>query len=170
MRNLLMACALLASSVSAADFRVLNFGDSCDSIRVLEQALGSRETSWPGLSPDVPAFTGRAFDREVTISYFCARGKFAVGNYFLETQSLDDAVQSLHEVYDSLTSTNGAPYTDTTPWHGASSGFISVAPDPSKYTAYWRGERANTVILLRPVGDTPGRKWKVTVAVHHPPN
>jgi hypothetical protein len=170
MRNILAACALLASSVSAADFRVVNFGDSCDSIRPLEKALGSREASWPGLSSDVPAFTGRAFDREVTISYFCLRGRFAVGNYFFALQSLDDAVESLHEAYDSLNSTYGAPYTDTTPWHGANSRFVTVAPDPSKYTAYWRGERVNTTISLRPGSDAPGTKWKVAIAVSRTPN
>jgi hypothetical protein len=170
MRNVLVACAFLASSVGAADFRVVNFGDSCDSVRALEKALGSREASWPGLSPDVPAFTGRAFDREVTISYFCVRGKFAVGNYFFPVQSLDDAVESLHEAYDSLNSTYGAPYTDATPWHGANSRFITVAPEPSKYTAYWRGERANTIISLRPGGDPSGTKWKVAIAISQTAN
>ncbi len=168
MCNVLVACTLLASSVSAADFRVLNFGDRCDSVGALEKALGSREASWPGLSPDVPAFTGRAFDREVTITYFCVHGKFAVGNYFFPIQPLDDAVQSLHEVYDSLTSTYGAPYTDFTPWHGANSQFVTVAPDPSKYSAYWRGEQTHTIISLRPGGDAPGTSWKVAIAVGPP--
>jgi hypothetical protein len=170
MRNILAACALLVSSAGAADFRVVNFGDSCDSIRPLERALGSREASWPGLSPDVPAFIGRAFDREVTISYFCLRGKFAVGNYFFASQSLDEAVESLHEAYDSLVSTYGAPYTDATPWHGANSRFVTVAPDPSKYSAFWRGDRVNTIVSLRADGDAPDAKWKVAIAIGRPPN
>jgi hypothetical protein len=170
MRKFLLTCALFASPVSAADFRVLDFGDSCEPIRGLEKALGSRETSWPGLSPDVPAFIGRAFDRDVSISYFCLRGKFAVGNYFFPTQSLEDAVQSFHEAYDSLVSKYGAPYTDNSPWHGANSRFTSVEPDPSKYTAYWRGERVNTIISLKPGREASGARWQVAVSVHQRTN
>ena len=165
MRYFLVACVLLASPVSASDFRVLDFGDSCEQIRGLEKALGSRETSWPGLSPEVPAFIGHAFDRDVTISYFCLHGKFAVGNYFFPDQSLDEAVQSLHEAYDSLVSKYGAPFTDSSPWHGANSRFTSVEPDPSKYMAYWRGERVNTTILLKPGSDASSPTWQVAIAV-----
>jgi len=165
MRKVLLACALFASPVGAADFRVLDFGNSCEPIRGLEKALGSRETSWPGLSPDVPAFIGRAFDRDVTILYFCLHGKFAAGNYFFQAQSLDDAVQSLHETYDGLALKYGAPYTDNSPWHGANSRFTSFEPDPSKYTAHWRGERFNTTILLRPAGELSSARWQVAITV-----
>jgi hypothetical protein len=168
-RNVFLACTFLVSTAGAADFRVLDFGDPCKSIRSLEKAIGSREISWPGLSPDVPAFTGRAFDREVSISYFCLHGKFMVGNYFFPMQSLDDAVESLHEAYDSLVSKYGAPYTDNSPWRGANSRFVATEPDPSKYTAYWRGERINAVVSLRPSGGADGR-WQVAIAIYRRPN
>jgi hypothetical protein len=154
---------------SAAGFRVLNFGDPCESARGLEKVIGSREITWSGLSADVPAFAGRAFDREVSISYFCLHGKFMVGNYFFPMQSLDNAVQSLHEAYDSLVSQYGALYTDNSPWHGANSRFVAAEVDPTKYTAYWRGERINAVMSLRPSGGA-GAQWQVAIALYRRPN
>jgi hypothetical protein len=165
MRIPFFVCILLASPVRAADFRVLNFGDSCEPIRGLEKALGTREASWPGLSPDVPAFTGRAFDHEVTISYFCLHGKFAAGNYFFEWQPLDDAVRTLHDTYNSLVKMYGAPYADATPWHVANAQSGEGASDPSIYSAFWRGDRINTTLLLKR-GDASGTRWQVAIVSH----
>jgi hypothetical protein len=163
MRKCLLTLVILALPVSAADFRVVDFGASCDSIRDLEKATGSREASWPGLSPDVPGFIGQLFDREVTITYFCYHGKFTVGNYFFAWQSPDDAVQTFHYAYDKLVLENGAPYTDLTPWRVSASRSISIQPNILKYRADWLNERVHTTILLRASDDGSPAKWQVTI-------
>jgi hypothetical protein len=83
--------ALLSAPVGAADFRGLNFGDSCASVPSREEARGSIAIPWKSPSgADISRiFKGREYERDLTIVYFCSDGGLLGGNYFFQSEPLD---------------------------------------------------------------------------------
>jgi hypothetical protein len=166
MRKIVVVIVLLSGPVSAADFRVLDVGEPCASVRDSEVASGSAPLTWSGKSPYVYAFTGQEFGREVEISYFCPHGSFLVGNYFIPERNLDDVVRSYREVYTNLNAKFGDPLTDNTPWRKANEkSHVPIPSDQSKYFVVWLSQRMNTTLSLLRSGDGTGTSWKVAIAV-----
>lgn len=135
MRTLLATLVLLPITAGAADFRFLDFDAGCTEVEKLEVAAGSVPIPWR--SPEdgeLHAFRGRAFDREVSIVYFCVDGKLFTGNYFFPDEPLEEAAESYRRIYDELNALYGAPFLDDTPWqNGARNPLIK----PRHY-ASWR--------------------------------
>ncbi|MGO9934936.1 MAG: hypothetical protein ACLPV8_24410 [Steroidobacteraceae bacterium] len=166
MRWIIVATAVLAAKVSAADFRVADFGSPCAQIRDLEEARGSKQIILDASDSNKQAFKGSAFNRDATILYVCKDGKFAVGNYFYPQQHFDNALQNFHDIYDNLISTYGTPFYDSSPWQaGTDKDSRHIAPDPSKYVVNWQRGRLNTTINLVTNGDVIGANWEVIVVV-----
>ena len=161
----MLMAILLVAPVHAADFRVLDFGSPCDSIRALEEAQNSVPIPWTHSEDEGwHAFRGRAFDREVSILYLCVSGNLCTGNYFLPDESFDDALKSLRSVYDSLNSTHGEPFLDNTPWQkDADPRFVSR--DPQRYMVTWKSSRVRTTIAVMPGPDDSDTTWHVFVVV-----
>jgi hypothetical protein len=166
MRTILVVIVLFAGLASGADFRTLDFGDPCATVRDRELALGSTQMTWSGISPYVYAFRGQEFGREVQISYFCyPHESLSVGNYFIPERNLDDAVRSYREAYTNLIARLGNPGMDNTPWQkGAEKNHIPVPSDQSKYFVAWRSQRMYTALSLLGSGDDTSA-WKVAIAV-----
>ncbi len=166
MRKILMVIALLAGPASATDFRALDVGDPCDSVRDSEIAVGSTPITWSGMSPYVYAFTGQEFGRKVEISYFCPNGTFFTGNYFVPERNLEDAVRSYRQVYTNLFAKLGNPSLDNTPWQKGADNIKEPTPsDQTKYHVSWLGQRMFTVLSLLRSGDSTSAAWKVAIVI-----
>jgi len=163
MRSLLFVSAFLSMQVSAADFRVADFGAPCAGIAEREESLGSSSIGWNPSGPEFLAFKGAEFGREVAILYLCPKGALFAGNYFFPNERFDDALKSLRSVYDELVSKYGKPYLDNTPWQGDADprGFQS---DPRRYMVTWRAARVRTTLSVMPE-DKSELAWHVFVVV-----
>ena len=95
MRNIVVVIVLLATPTSAADFRVLDVGEPCASVRDSEVAIGSRPMTWSGISPYVYAFQIQEFGREIELSYFCPHARL-VRRGSGSIDLLDDALVPLN--------------------------------------------------------------------------
>ena len=159
-------CMFLLISVQAfgADFRVLDFGRSCTSVREREEGLGSKQIAWNPSGAEFLAFEAQEFDRQVSILYFCPKGSLFTGNYFFPLEDLDAALRSLRAVYDNLNSLHGRPFLDSTPWEKYADPRFVMA-DPRKYTVTWRASRIRTTISLAPGHDRSDSTWQVFVVL-----
>lgn len=171
MRWLGLALSLLATPVAAADFRVLDFGGSCEAAPKLEKALGSAQI--PSQSgPNQQTFKGSVFDREATIMYMCQEGRLVLGNYLFPKQTFEAALESLHHIYDGFTSIYGVPFVDSSPWqYGSASSdpLHLVSPDPVMYMAAWRDARVHLSLFVRSASrDKIAADWSVLVVSRVP--
>jgi hypothetical protein len=157
--------AFASAPLAAADFRVVDFGQSCGSVQKLEEAQGSKPMAWSKPSPDLHTFSGRAFDRDVAIAFLCPNDSFRSGNYYFPNESLLDAVESLHTVYDKLVANYGAAFLDTSPWQTGQKiqDPRAISSDPSKYYVTWRAGRISTTVTIMP-GDRTDT-WRVFVVI-----
>ena len=159
---------LLVSPAMAADFRTLNFGDTCNATSAAESARGSSPIQWS--RENVYALKGRDFDRDLTFTYFCPKGVLFSGNFYFPVEEPVIAVSSYHSAYDFLISTYGAPFVDNTPWHVGSGTKDprTVPSDPRNYLTSWRTARANVAMMLVPQGEGGNAGWQLSIAVIRP--
>lgn len=163
MRCLPLVFVFLSMQVTAADFRVADFGAPCAGIGEREEALGSSSIAWNPSGPEFRAFKGTEFGREVSILYLCPKGALFTGNYFFRNETFDDALKTLRSVYDKLISTYGTPYLDNTPWQSDADP-RGVQSDSRRYMVTWRAARVKTTITVMPE-DTSELAWHVFVVV-----
>jgi hypothetical protein len=162
MRTILFLLASFAAHAGAADFRTLDMGANCNSVSALEKAKGS--TPVPSGSMEgskTYGFKGKAFDRKATFAYFCMKGILRAGFINLPDEDLSLTVESLHEMHDRLISTYGTPVTDNTPWPigDAPKDPKSVTPDSRRYSASWKTERVDVVIVMERSGSVDEEDW-----------
>ena len=70
----LIACFFLfCSELMAADFRTLDFGESCSGIKTEEYQLGNSPKVGQNTRDTYYAFNGVFLDRAVTINYYCGK-------------------------------------------------------------------------------------------------
>lgn len=152
----------------AGDFRGFDLGSSCAPVREREEVQGSVQIPWKKLDGgDLHAFRGRAFDRELSIVYFCMDGHLYSGNYFFPNESLDEAVASFRAVYESLVSTYGTPFIDNSPWQYGqqTKDPRSIASDPRRYYVSWRAWGIWATASLMPDRDDAGDDRHVFVVI-----
>ena len=110
MRSLLVAAPfVLASPAFGNDFRGTEFGSPCAAIEAREKALGSEQVPISASNGSAYRFTGRAFDRDVSITYLCKDGVLVIGDYHFPQGKYDDAVVDYLAAYNFLLSVYGAP-------------------------------------------------------------
>lgn len=156
-RRLLTVVGLaLAAPSGAADFRALDFGASCDSIRAFETSQGSVPLpAEPMAGGELIAFQGRAFERDVSIVYQCVANRLAAGRYYFPPEPFERVVASYGEVRGVLAAAYGEPFLDTTP--------PATDPDPIKYAAAWRMPRLRISLSLVPRRGASPPDWQVFV-------
>jgi hypothetical protein len=154
----------MAARVYGADFRVLDFEETCAHADQREEALGSTRIGWNPSGPEYVAFQAQEFERQVSVLYFCPKGVLFTGNYFFPTESTEEALKSLQFLYDSLNSTYGEPFLDNTPWQKYSD-LRFVSPDPQRYMVTWKSSRVQTTMSLVPGDDKSDSTWHVLVIV-----
>ena len=162
------AAALLSAPVGAADFRALDFGESCIFAKAYELRLGSFALLWtPNIGPDVHAFKGREFDRELLIMYGCHDGKLIAGDYFFPLEELNTVVDTYRDTRQLMILTNGEPYLDNTPWLTGSHPGVAhwIESNPSKYWVIWRTPRILTSMRILPHFTSEESGWRVTINV-----
>lgn len=156
----------LAVSSRAADFRALNIGESCATVREWEIAKGSTLTQSPeGSSKSYwLGFRGNAFGRDVYLSYLCRDGLLFTGNYMFPVESLDKAVESYRQIHDDMLSIYGDTSMDESPWNG-NIGPMSTSLESPKYTTSWIS--AQTLISLSLMRNQPSEEagWQVFIVV-----
>ena len=86
------------SPAKAANFRGTELGSPCASIPERERLLGSKELGDVSLT-NQHRFTGRAFDRNVTITYLCKDGAFILGDLHFQRHQYNDVVADFHAAY-----------------------------------------------------------------------
>jgi hypothetical protein len=164
MRWLVITLTLMAARVYGADFRVLDFEETCAHAGQREGALGSRQIGWNPSGPEYLAFQAQEFERQVSVLYFCPKGVLFTGNYFFPTEGFDDALESFRSLYDSLNSTYGEPFLDNTPWQRNSDRRF-VSPDPHRYMVTWKSSRVQTTMSVMRGHDKSDSTWHVFVVV-----
>src|SRR6188508_989932 len=164
MRWLVITLTLMAARACGADFRVLDFEETCANARQREEALGSKPIGWNPPGPEYVAFQAQEFERDVSILYFCPKGALLTGNYFFPTESFEEALKSLRSLYDNLSSTYGEPFVDNTPWQRVADPRF-VSSDPHKYMVTWKSTRVRTSISVMPGHDEASSTWHVFVIV-----
>src|SRR5579871_3923623 len=109
-----LALTFFSLTSAGADFGVINFGDSCATLKPQEEARASVSVgSWTEEPRDfVHAFRTREFNQEVVIVYICPSGHLTSGNYFLPIEPRDQAVNDLRKVRELLVSEFGSPFLD----------------------------------------------------------
>ena len=166
MRISLVILAVFAARAGAADFRAVDLGASCASVEKFEESVGSRQLPWQG-AEGLEGYSnlGRAFDRVVTINYFCLEGHLEAGHYLFPIEELETAVESFRQLHEQLVNSCGVPFVDNTPWQGEGSPKDprSVQSDPREYLTSWRmGSAWVSVSLMRNfTTEQPG--WRVIV-------
>lgn len=162
---IVMLVGMYSLHAEAKDFRVVDLGESCATIREREEALGTKPIPWSWSDPiNLHTFKGREFERDVHIVYLCKEGSFFVGNYFFEKESLDAAIDTMEAVYLELSSIYGAPDMDSTPWQF---GPGIVAYDHA-YGGWWREPRFSIRLSLMCSGDREDAEspiWQVMMVV-----
>lgn len=141
----------LSGSITAADFRALDIGGSCEDIAAAEAALGSTPIEWPALQWGVMhAFEGRAFDSGVRIAYLCSDGKLVTGNFFFQAGDLTAALANYGIVHAELSKTHGDAYLDNSRWmQPMDSRWLES--DPEKYSTTWRTPRVWVTMNILPI-------------------
>ena len=109
MRLVLVLIVFAYSAASAADFRTLDIGDSCESVPAREQVLASTTVPWNAPEGIIYAFHGSAFDRDLLFTYFCPKGHLFTGNYYFPVEDAEKVQETYRDVRQRLTSIYGSP-------------------------------------------------------------
>jgi hypothetical protein len=102
----------VAAMAGASDFRVLDFGASCDNVEALEAARGAKPFDGKPLSGYQFAFRVREMDRDAVVGYSCNDGKFFRGAYIFDVNDGEDATQLYTAIKRRVTKELGAPSYD----------------------------------------------------------
>jgi len=165
MRWLFLALTTIATFVNAADFRDLNFGESCASVDTTELSRGSKHAPWSKESPDLHTYSGRELDLPTWIMYLCQGGIFRIGTFFFESQSPRLSVDTYHEIYLSYISQYGVPILDNTPWRVKQSPVPPAELDPAKYSVSWRSDGTHRGMTFRHQSEIPDKNWVIAVTI-----
>jgi hypothetical protein len=162
----LIAMILISAPAGAADFGGSDFGAPCDAAIAHERARGSLAIPWNTIpAADIYVFSGREYNRDLGITYFCPKGTLARVNYLFPIEHPEKTISSYRDVYDVLISVYGAPFFDTTPWQvgGNTKDPSVISPDPQKYMTSWRTPLldVNMTIGL----DSESQGWRVLVVM-----
>jgi hypothetical protein len=160
------AIALLVLSSAAAqsaDFRLSNFGESCDRVAAHEATLGSKPLPSNPLEPEYHAFKAIIAEREATILYDCAQGRLQIGHYIFPEQSNEEALQTLQAVYKDIASRYGAPALNSLPLQQqtASPKKDAETTEPEQYMAMWTQSGLFASLGLSFSEQDTGRRWSV---------
>lgn len=158
---------LFVATADGKDFRVLNLGDSCATVRAREAAQGSteikRKKGGAGLQSIV--FRGSAFGRDLSLSYFCSdggKGSLVAGRYDFPVEKLDRAVETYHKTYTRLIALYGKPSTDNSPWQQSEP---RVQAPERWYLTTWRTFRVAAAMGFAYPSEAAGRRLYLTISV-----
>ena len=167
MRYAWIVAPVLAWPVSAADFRASDFGSSCAPVRELEEAQGSVQIPWKTVKDgELLAFTGQAFERDVSIVYRCIGDQLVAGSYHLPFEDFSGVVKSYGEVRGRLVAVHGKPFLDTSPWSLSTDPDEdprAVLSDPVKYMTIWKTPRIRISLSLMPRENNSKNDWRIFV-------
>jgi hypothetical protein len=161
---------LVVLPAGAADFRALNFGDSCVDVDKREAALGSvagphnHQEGTTG-TYDIYEFQVREFERDLHITYFCRNGALLTGNYYFPLEPLETAARSFRDTYQYFESGYGVASADTTPWGSGGLKHWPVASNPAKYTTYWESANLMATMSIQPNHPEEPSGWRVFIVV-----
>jgi hypothetical protein len=159
-RALIVAFTVLGSPTIAADFRGSELGGSCTLISEHEIALGSTELGDPKLV-NQRRFSGRAFNRDVFVTYLCKDGLLALVDLRVAPHVYDDAASDFDDLYTGLTTMYGAPYLENSLDQKvlAEAQLPRAGGKPSGYQAMWKGAGFHVSLALHAVADRAGSNW-----------
>ena len=109
---LLLFLAVAGGPAAAADFRALNFTDSCAEVGAKEAALGSMPYTEQLPSGFQYAFRNREMDRDVIVGYACRDGRFFRGAYIFMVKDEADATALYRALKQRVTKERGKPSYD----------------------------------------------------------
>lgn len=158
----LILLAFLSNPVCAADFRGLNFGDTCAGAGEKEKELVSVSGLLKQVSgADTQTFQAREHGPNLVMTYFCPKGNLLTGNYSLPIEQSDDAVKPYRGTGDRSVLTDGSPVLDSSPLLvGTDTEFLLGGPGRTKYSAGWRTSRALIMISIMPNQPWEVRSWR----------
>jgi hypothetical protein len=163
MKIIAFVITMFAISATAADFRALDIGQSCVSAQDWEVSKGSAPIP-ERMGPDIYAFNGREFDRDIFLSYFCVNGALFTGNYSFPIESLERAAATYRDIHARLLSTYGDAFVDNSPWNsdGDRRFIASVA---SRYMTNWRTSRVSATLTIMPNQPSEQSGWRVFLVI-----
>jgi hypothetical protein len=165
MLHRLILLVFLSTPVCAADFRTLNFGDTCAGAEEKEKTLGPVSVPWKQMpDADIHAFQVREYDRDLVITYLCPEGNLLTGNYSLPIEQFDDAAKTYRHTYGRLVSTYGSVVLDSSrSLVGMDIESLLGGPNRTKYSAAWQTSRASIMISIMPNQPSEVHGWRVFV-------
>jgi hypothetical protein len=108
----LILLAAAGGPAAAADFRALNFNESCADVAAKEAALGSKPYTEQLPSGFQYAFLNREADRDVIVGYACREGHFFRGAYIFMVKDEADATALYRVLKQRVTKERGKPSYD----------------------------------------------------------
>lgn len=163
------AAAMVANAIGsgvavAADFRVLDFGASCERIATLEAAQGSGAFDGKLPSGYQFAFPVRNLDRDALAVYSCENGKLFRGGYIFDAKDEADATALYSAIKKRVTRERGTPSYDF-----ASAAHRKKMTDAGAMlsrvdtlVAFWDGEKSEAhASVAEPSKD---RGWRVSLS------
>lgn len=155
---------LFAMSATSADFRGLDFGQSCSTISEWEAAHGSSSTQAPApRSGEAHAFSVEQFNRVVVATYYCVNGNLVSGGYFFPVESWTQATDTYRATYEALRKIYGDPLSETLPWGRKEDGEAPSFAHPRAYITSWNAPRVFVAIDVVP-SDIQATGWRVHIA------
>jgi hypothetical protein len=164
MRKLALATMIFAMSATAADFRALDFGQSCLAIPEWEASHGSSRTRWPApRSGESYAFSVEQFDHVLVASYICANGSLLTGNYFFPVESWAQAIESYRTTYQALRSIYGDAIIETLPWSRKEDSVPPSITHPRGYMTSWKTPKVSVMMNIGPSEQWEAPGWRVVI-------
>jgi len=163
-RAVACSAALLASISNAADFRALDFDESCDDVTALEVARGASVFEGKLPSGYQFAFRAREMNREALVAYACRDGQFYRGAYIFDVTDAVEATRLYAEVKQRVTRELGAPYYDfASQEHRRKMSEVGATlSQADTQVAFWKAPRSEAhASVIVPASD---RGWRVSLS------
>jgi hypothetical protein len=156
-------------AAGAADFRALDVGQSCGTVRDWELARGSTQIpSHADSGLEIYAFTTEDFGRHVVVTYACVNGALRDGSWRFPDESWQQAVERYRGLYGSLESTYGRAAVVGHPWDDTNDQKF-IADNWFKLTSMWVLPKGNATVTLNIQPTPPFKpelpKWSIDITV-----
>jgi hypothetical protein len=130
--------------------------------------LGSEQIPVDAINGTAYRFKGRAFDRDVWITYLCKDGALRLGDYRFPEGKYDEGVIDYLAAYNTLVSVYGPPFMAYAQ-HGEMTAELVVpvtgAATRDEYHASWKVQGLSVHVDLKAHGDYADGNWHAGVVV-----
>jgi hypothetical protein len=161
---LLTLLAAAASPVMAADFRALDFNESCADVASREATLQSTPYTEQLPSGFQYAFRNRQMNRDVIVAYACRDGRFFRGAYIFMVKDEADATSLYTALKRRVTGERGKPSYDfaSAEYRNKMKSVGATLAPVDTQVAFWNNGRSEAHASVAAPSGTRG--WRVSLS------